>query len=440
MVRHLLQGRLTQMNRLLPGPVRAVLAAPVRWLRRLLRWLIACLAQWTRAVRTTGTVSARVVRLLLRPADPNNLFTVTDTGSYDRPEGERTLELAPLVTGERRHTLLMQDGEIPASMPPDPLTMHTPPPARSLSLTRGSASLDLKRLEEVTRKVNHRFSLAELLHSEIKRLKTGEIRELTSLVQRLAKRWLDLDQEFEAVERRTRLDVPRTLRANLSRYGGHILDFKWATKDLPVPKLSKPARVLVIGDVSHSMYHYVTVALYFFHLLNFRFQVNSYVFSERATRSTEFLNGPGAFEDKVQDLVRHAASWNAGTRFGSSLETILAEAQVDAFTYVVIATDGKVALGHGEYEKIHREMARLQARAKMVVFLTPEASFAQSHGRAAQVHQVGAFKSGLLDIPIFDLGQIWYNTLGKYADRVYHVQTVQDLADMCEDLYLASRD
>lgn len=421
------------------GPLWRPLAALDRCLRLLVRWVAVWLAHWLRSWRLSTAVGARVIHLMLHPADPNNLFVVADAGAYERPEAGRRLALAPLATGERRKTLIMQDGQ-PAGAPgpADP-----PPggrPTVALSLGRGASAPDLRRVEQGTRQVNHRFSLAELLQTEIRRMKAPDIQELGPLINRLARRWLDLDQQFEEVERRTRLDVRRTLKANLSRYGGYVLDFKWSTRQLPAPRLSKPARVLVIGDVSHSMCHYVTISLYFFHLLNFRFQVNSYVFSERATRSTEFLNGPGSFAEKVRDLVQHAASWNAGTRFGSSLEQIMAEAVIDPYTYVVIATDGKVTLGHGEYEKIHRHMARLKALARMVVFMTPEAAFARSQGRRVQVEQVGAFKSGMVDIPIFDLGQIWYNTLGKYADRVYHVRTVQDLVDMCEDLYLASRD
>lgn len=439
MVRYLLQGRLARVDRLarvLLGPIWGVLAGLQRFLRLWLRWLLVWLAHGLRSWRLAGTVGARVTYLLLHPADPNNLFTLTDAGAYTRPEAGRQAALAPLAAGERRPNLLMQDGQ-PAGAAEGGAGR---PPVLAISLTRGTGAPDGRRVAQATRAVNYRHSLAELLQTEIRRMKLPEIQELGPLINRLARRWLDMDQEFEAVARRSRLDLRRTMKANIGRYAGHVLDFKWATREVPVPRLSKPARVLVIGDVSHSMYHYVTISLYFFHLLNFRFQVNSYVFSERATRATEILNGPGSFTEKVQELVRQASSWNAGTRFGSSLQEILAEARIDPYTYVVIATDGKVALGQGEYEKIHRQMARLKSLARMVVFMTPEAGFAGSHGSPVQVAPVGAFKSGVLDIPIFDLGQIWYNTLGKYADRVYHVRTVQDLVSMCEDLYLASRD
>ena len=69
--------------------------------------------------------------------------------------------------------------------------------------------------------------------------------------------------------------------------------------------------------------------------------VESYVFSERATHSTPFLNGLGTFEEKVQRLIQGAKSWNAGTRFGSALEEIADTASVDENTYVLIATDGE---------------------------------------------------------------------------------------------------
>nr|PZN42823.1 MAG: hypothetical protein DIU70_04660 [Bacillota bacterium] len=291
--------------------------------------------------------------------------------------------------------------------------------------------------------VNRHAGREALLATELKRLQVPQIRELDRLIGELARRWLGPGPALRPVERRNRLDLRRTLRANLQRHGGYVLTFRWAVRQRPRPRLQRPARLLVIGDVSHSMCHYVTVVLYFFHMLNFRFEVESYVFSEHATRASPYLSGPGGFSEKVQALAQHARSWNAGTRFGTSLEEILAEAAVDPHTYVVIATDGKVSLSHGEPAKIRRQMERLRRESRMVILLTPEADLARAgRNRAAPVGSgdgrpdgvVGIFKAGLVEIPIFDLPSVWYEVLGQHADRVYHVRTVQDLVDMVEDL------
>lgn len=48
---------------------------------------------------------------------------------------------------------------------------------------------------------------------------------------------------------------------------------------------------------------------------------------------------------------------------------------------------------------------------------------------------MGSLRSGLLELPIYDLREIWQGLVARYASRVYRVHTVQDLVDMCEDLY-----
>ncbi|HLN59983.1 MAG TPA: VWA domain-containing protein, partial [Symbiobacteriaceae bacterium] len=240
--------------------------------------------------------------------------------------------------------------------------------------------------------------------------------------------------------RRNRLDIGQTLRYNIPRYAGRILNFKWATKERPVPKLAKPAKLLVIGDVSHSMVHYVSVVLYFFHKLNFYFTIDSYVFSDKATHSAPFLNGLGTFEEKVQRLIAGAKSWNAGTRFGSALEEISQLASIDEYTYVIIATDGKVSLQGEEAAKIERYMVELRRRAKQVIFLTPSAEFSDGAAGKTKPQLLGSFKYDFFDIPIFHMGPpLWYGILGEYASRLYLIRTVQDLIDMTDDLILTSR-
>lgn len=446
MVRHLLQGRVDRIARLLLGPLWGPLGALRRMLKLLMRWLAAWLGQFVRSLGTRMQVGLRLANLVVHPADPNNLFTVSGSSSYEMQEAGRHVRMDALrqgSSGERGAGLLIADGQpVGNGAPTDaPGGDHAPAAATAIAAHwRGVTQPDMQRVEQATARVNYRFSYLDLMNTELRRMQAPDVRELGVVINRLAKRWLDLDEDFASQERRNRLDIRRTLKYNLPRYGGYVLDFKWGTKEMPVPKFTKPARLLVIGDVSHSMVQYAAVSLYFMHMLNFVFQVDSYIFSQKATRSTPYLNGPGSFEDKLKDLMQNATSWNAGTRFGSSLEFILAHANVDQYTNVVIATDGKVTLGHGEYELIERHMARLHRRARRIVFLTPEAAFAGSHGQRAVVERIGSFESGMFNIPIFDLGQIWYNTLGKYADRVYHVRSVQDLVDACDDLYRVSRD
>jgi len=407
---------------------RLVLAF-TRFFRLFGRWLLIWLTYFLRVLRRYTLVTARFFALLIKPRDPNNVFVSGREGSYAAPEFGVSGAEDPSDSQPRQTLLWAASGAAGAPLDTD-----------AISLWRGGRRVTAQEAGSGAAAANRRFAYLDVLAAQLKKISGPQIRELESLVQRLARKWLDIDDVFEQVPRRNKLDVGATLRYNIPRYAGKILNFKWATKDLPIPQLSKPARILVIGDVSHSMVHYVSVILYFMHMLNFRFVVDSYIFSENATHSAPFLNGLGTFEEKVQRLVAGAKSWNAGTRFGSALEEIAAQAHVDEYTHVLIATDGKVSLQGQEAEKIERGMKELRARAKQVVFLTPSAEFSEGASGKSKADRLGSFKYEFVEIPIFEMGPpLWYGVLSRYADRLYLVRSVQDLVDMTEDLIMSSR-
>jgi hypothetical protein len=395
-----------------------------RPLRLFLHWILVWLNYLTRRLGRRVKMVGQMLGLLVRPKDPNNLFALTDANE-NASEGP---VYGASIEGEKEATLLWAGA-------PDPHAGELKTGA--LSLWRGVKPASLAESAAGAEATNRRAAYIDLLASQIRKLSPQAIAELEGVVEKLARKWLDWDQAFEIRPRRNRLDVGKTLRYNIPRYGGQVLSFKWAEKDRPIPKLVKPARILVIGDVSHSMVPYVSVVLYFFHMLNFRFVVESFVFSEKATYSTPYLNGLGTFEEKVGRLTKAAESWNAGTKFGSSLADIAESAAVDEETYVIIATDGKVKLDGDETAKIEQYMGALRARAKQIIFLTPSAEFADGATGVTKPVAIGAFRYDFVEIPIYSVGPpLWYGTLGKYADRIYLVKTVQDLVDMAENLIL----
>ncbi|MFZ5827443.1 MAG: VWA domain-containing protein [Bacillota bacterium] len=402
-----------------------------RPLRLFLRWLLIWLDYLTRRARRSLRVTGRFLRIMVRPRDPNNLFLEATEASHAATEGSIG-PLADIASGERGASLLWAAGAAPAPIPQDG------PVTSGISLWRGSKPTTVEDAATGATAANRRYAYIDLMTGQIRKLSPRDIKLLEELIQRLARKWLDIDETFEQAPRRNRLDIGRTLRYNIPRYAGAILNFKWAIKEYPLPELAKPARILVIGDVSHSMVHYVSVLLFFFHSLNFKFVVESYVFSERATHSTPFLNGLGTFEEKVQRLIQGAKSWNAGTRFGSALEEIADTASVDENTYVLIATDGKVSLQTEEAEKIRRYMSELRRRAKQVIFVTPSVDFSGSIKAQAKPVRLGTFKYGFQEIPIWTGSPVWYGTLGQYADQIYLIRTVHDLIDMTENLLLSS--
>lgn len=417
MVRRLWANRLAQ-----------ALARPIRlFLRWLLVWASHMLRRSARSLRTAG----RILRLLFRSRDPNNLYIERTEASHTMEEAGAALD--EVAVGERATSLLW------AGQTPD--ARRGAPQTASLSFWQGLRQAGAADALAGAEAANRRYAYVELLASPIKRLSATDIKLLEELIQRLTRKWLDIDQSFQPWPRRNRLDVGRTLRYNIPRYAGAVLSFRWPTREYPVPQEVKPARILIIGDVSHSMVHYVSVLLFFFHNLTFRFTVESYIFSEKATYATPFLKGLGSFEAKVKRLMEGARSWNAGTRFGSALEEIAAHALVDENTYVIIATDGKVSLKAEEAEKIALYMGDLRRRAKQVIFTTPSAEFsaATSGGSRHKQHRLGAFYYDYHEVPVWSMGSPhWYGTLGRYADRLYLVRSVQDLIDMIENLLISS--
>lgn len=412
-----------------------LVVAVSRFIRLFTRWLLVWLDYLIRLLTRNLRVSQRMTAWLIRPRNPNNLFVAGLEASRHAPEMAVTQLPGTDADGGVEHSPLLWAASTQKRSEPG-VGVDT----SGISLWAGSRKNSPDDAAAGAAAANRRFAYLDVLATQIKRLTPADIDELEALIQRLARKWLDVDDSFEWLPRRNRLDIGRTLRHNIPRYAGRILSFHWATKERPIAQMVKPAKILLIGDVSHSMVQYVSILLYFFHKLNFRFAVDSYIFSEKATHSSPFLNGIGTFEEKVQRLIAGAKSWNAGTRFGTALEDIAGTAAVDENTYVIIATDGKVSLLGDEATKIERCMKALRKRARQVIFLTPSTDFSEGASGNVKAERLGSFKFGFTEIPIFGMGPpLWYGVLAEYADRLYLIRTVQDLIEMTDDLILSAR-
>lgn len=395
--------------------------------RSLLDWLAAlwrALLRWFARMGTSLRAARRALKITLWPQDPNNLFVDAapdSTGSaLHMPGRGRAVNLEGLASdaGSTGGVLVYA--------------------ANSETMLRFSQfagrGVDYRRITTGTEAANRQRAHWDTMRKEIKSLRDEDMGALADLIERLSRRWLDARQEFTLVSRRTRLDVHGTLKHNIPRYGGRVLEFRWPVKERLVYQWSEPARLVCIGDVSRSMSLYCSVVLYFFHLLSRRFPVESYIFSEKPTNSTPIFAGKGNFQEKLRRLAGEAASWDRGTRFGSSLGEILAEAHLDRRTFAIIATDGKVVLHHGEYEQLEKNLKELRARVHKVIFVTPSLDLAKSHEMAPQMTPVGSFQVGLTEIPIYNLSDLWYSTFARYADQIFYCRTVADLCSMVEFL------
>lgn len=414
--------------------------AMVRGFKQIYVWFLRAVFFVLRPLGVEPRVARRVVQLALSPQNPNNVFWASEA-SYrvaapaKPPGGAPGRGPATPNRGPHRQQQQRRPVADPAAAP-QPVAAA---PGRTGRLSPGAAQQpDARRIAAQTALLNQQFSYAATLDREIRRLGPQDMDALAELIERLARRWRRRDDASVRLQRRNRLDVRATLRRNIPRYGGKVLDFRWLERQRPSLWSHRPARLLLIGDVSRSMAQYVSVVLYFFHQLGFRFEVQSYVFSEHPTWATPHMEGPGSFREKVLSLAADAASWNQGTRFGSSLRAILQTAVVDAATYVLIATDGKVAVHHGELDAVQTGLQTLSRRCRRLLFLTPTTEFAQL-APAMGHHLDEALQKARSDvswvpIPLLDMRVLWYGSLAKYADEIHLCRTVRDLITMCERL------
>src|SRR3989442_7035422 len=112
------------------------------------------------------------------------------------------------------------------------------------------------------------------------------------------------------VKRRGRVDLRRTLRANLTR--GDLIELRYRERK------RKKVRLVLLCDVSGSMDLYSRFLLQFlFALQNVFGRVETFTFSTRLTRITEHLRGR-AYRQVLRRLTA-VRDWSGGTKIGESL-------------------------------------------------------------------------------------------------------------------------
>jgi uncharacterized protein len=186
-----------------------------------------------------------------------------------------------------------------------------------------------------------------------------EVYRLTlEIARRLARR---ISRRRRPVRRRGRVDLRRTLRANLTR--GDLIDLRYRER--------KPRKVklVLLCDVSGSMDLYSRFLLQFlFALQNVFGRVETFTFATRLTRVTELLRGR-SYRRMLQSL-REVRDWSGGTRIGESLAQFEHDhgGLVDRRTIVIILSDG---WDTGEPEILANALLRIKRRAARVLWLNP---------------------------------------------------------------------
>jgi hypothetical protein len=186
-----------------------------------------------------------------------------------------------------------------------------------------------------------------------------EVFRLTvQIAKRLARR---ISRRRRPVRRKGRVDLRRTLRANLTR--GDIIDLRFRARR------RRKVRLVLLCDVSGSMDLYSRFLLQFLFALQSVFgRVETFTFSTRLTRITDFLRAR-SYRQVLRRLAE-VRDWSGGTRIGESLAQFNRDwpMLVDRRTIVIVLSDG---WDTGDPELLAGELLRIKRRAGRVIWLNP---------------------------------------------------------------------
>jgi uncharacterized protein with von Willebrand factor type A (vWA) domain len=186
-----------------------------------------------------------------------------------------------------------------------------------------------------------------------------EVFRLTvQIARRLARK---LSRRRRPRARRGRVDLRRTLRANLNR--GDLIELRYRQRK------RRKVRLLLLCDVSGSMDLYSRFLLQFVFALQSVFnRVETFTFATRLTRVTEYLKAR-SYRQALRRLTE-VRDWSGGTRIGESLATFNREWPhvVDRRTIVIVLSDG---WDTGEPDVLARELMRIKRRAGRLLWLNP---------------------------------------------------------------------
>ncbi len=186
-----------------------------------------------------------------------------------------------------------------------------------------------------------------------------EIYRLTlTIARRLARR---ISRRRRPSARRGRIDLRRTLRANLTR--GELIDLRFRRRK------RKKVRLVLLCDVSGSMDLYSRFLLQFLFALQSAFsRVETFTFSVRLTRVTDYLRAR-SYREVLRRLTA-VKDWSGGTRIGESLAEFNRgwPSLVDRRTIVIILSDG---WDTGDPDVLSAELLRIKRRAGRVIWLNP---------------------------------------------------------------------
>ncbi len=208
--------------------------------------------------------------------------------------------------------------------------------------------------------MSDRESLMEQDFSTFPADQLGELARLTILIaRRLARR---ISRRRRPARRRGVVDLRRTMRVNLTR--GELIELRRKARR------RRKVRLVLLCDVSGSMDLYSRFLLQFLYALQNVFgRVETFTFSTRLTRITEYLKGR-PYRQVLRGLS-DVRDWSGGTRIGECLAHFNHEwgsRLLDRHTIVVILSDG---WDTGDPDLLAGELLKIKRRAGQLIWLNP---------------------------------------------------------------------
>jgi uncharacterized protein with von Willebrand factor type A (vWA) domain len=192
-----------------------------------------------------------------------------------------------------------------------------------------------------------------------------EMQEIARAIMIVARRLATREsRRYRSTQRGHAIDLRRTMRRNI-KYGGTIVELAKKKRKIRKPK------IVLVCDVSRSMDTYSKFLLQFIYALqNTLGRVESFVFSTRLTRVTDYFRSSDIYT-ALDRIAREVPDWSGGTRIGESLKVFNADwalRTLNKHTIVLIMSDG---LDTGDASVLEHEMEQIQRRAARVIWLNP---------------------------------------------------------------------
>ena len=283
-----------------------------------------------------------------RVARVNEIRLFTQRGIYSR----RMLEAMGLVALEQSLQSLRQAG---ADAEADSLG------ARLTEFREEVIAYVERQIVLLTANAGTRLREEILQEIPLARAEQSDFKLMQALVRKLAKRLVAMHSRRRKVAQRGKLDIRHTIRRNIE-YDGLLFDLVWKRRKIERPK------IVAVCDVSGSVAAVARFLLLFLYsVAEVLPAVRAFVFSSELAEVTD-LFATHKVEDAVAlTLRRHGwGSTDYGHAFAQLSKQTLDD--IDHRTTVLVLGDGRSNYG----DPGHRELRRIQERARRVIWLNPE--------------------------------------------------------------------